>query len=484
MSLKWRLALTLGLLLLGLGLAITWAGRYASQLYFQEVNQTLNASLSMYVVDRLSLIEDGSVNENQFKQLAEQAMTVNPSVEVYLLDPKGHIVAHAMPAGSLLSETVPLAPVQAFLDGTAQQRLVLGSDPRSEQPKAFSASPITHQGSLQGYLYVVLGGSLFDQVQQTFLGSFIGRMAAVSLFVVLILGGVVGMYSLRRLTRPLEQLEDALTHYADSGFVDASAIEQVPGNTLEVQQLKARVTQMTDRLAEQFAQLETNDNLRRELLANISHDLRTPLASMQGYLETLLIKDAQLSTEERRKYLGIAHQHTNQLTRMVADLFELAKLDSGATNPEVETFPIAELLQDVIQEFSLLAVDKGVTLNGTNARSAITVSGDIRLLQRVLENLISNALRHTPAGGCIDIELQDLGQAVQVEVVDTGTGIAPEMLPNIFERYASGGEDHDGSGLGLAIVKRILELHDSQIQVTSKLNEGTRFSFALERVAA
>ncbi len=483
MSLKWRLASTLALLLLGLGLAIAWVGRYSSQLYFQEVNQTLNASLAMYVVNRLTLIEDGSVNEQVFKQLAEQAMTVNPSVEVYVLDGDGAVVAHALPVDSIVNDVVPLAPIEAFVDGR-QERLILGQDPRSDKPKAFSAFPIEHAGALQGYLYVVLGGQLFDEVQNTFFGSFIGRMAAASLLVVLVLGGIVGLYSLRRMTRPLEQLETALESYTDSGFADAAAIEAVPENTLEVQQLKSRAIQLTDQLALQFEQLDTNDRLRRELLANVSHDLRTPLASMQGYIETLLIKDTQVSAEDRRRFLGIAHQHTQQLNRMVGDLFELAKLDSGAVQLEVEPFPVAELLQDVLQEFSLIAAEKGVALNSEQARSAIRVNGDIRLLQRVLENLISNALRYTPEGGSIDIELREHEEAVQVEVADTGCGIAPDLLPNIFDRYASGAAQEDNAGLGLAIVKRILELHDSNISVSSTVDVGTRFSFALDRAVA
>lgn len=485
MSLKWRLALSLGLLLVGLAWAIAWIGRYASDLYFQEVNQTLNASLSMYVVDRLDLIEDGTVNHTALKQLADQAMTVNPSVEVYLLDTEGNIVAHAMPEDTILHERVPLEPIQTFMDRRSDA-LVLGVDPRSDTHKAFSASPILHGENLQGYLYVVLGGRRFDEVRETFLGTFIGRLATGSLIVVFLLGGVAGLYSLHRTTRPLAALEVAIDDYTASGFTETAGIDRVPENTLEVKNLKTQVTRLTRQLKSQFAQIELNDKLRRELLANVSHDLRTPLASMQGYVETLIIKEATLTEEERRGYLETVYQRVRQLNQMVGSLFELAKLESGALTPELERFSIAELLNDVIQEFQLVAEQQQVAmvLQGLEQHSESLVIGDISLIQRVLENLISNALRYTPRGGEIQVALMERDTGLSIDVKDTGCGIDPDLLPRLFERHASEAAGEDSAGLGLAIVKRILELHDSEIHVTSTSGEGTCFTFELDRVAA
>lgn len=485
MSLKWRLAWALILLLFGLGIAIAWTGRYASQLYFHEVNQTLNASLSMYVVERLALIEDAKVNDDAFRALADQAMTVNPSVEVYLLDPDGHIVAHAMPEETSLTTQVALGPILSFLDAEPGQ-LVLGDDPRSERRKAFSASPIKSDGQLQGYLYVILGGHLFDAVQDAYFGTFISRMAASILLVVLVVGAFAGIYAIRKTTVPLDALQLALRKYTNSGFLDDQDIRVIPENTLEVRQLKEQAMQLTSRLAAQFEQAHTNDRLRRELLANVSHDLRTPLASMQGYLETLLIKEADLSEVERRRYLEIAFRHANRLNHMVGQLFELAKLDSGAIQPELEPFLIAELLHDVGLEFELAAQQKQITLSfqGLEEGASVGVIADISLIQRVLENLISNALRYTPDGGRIDIALAAHTSNVEIAVKDNGCGIAPELLPTVFERHASAADMSDSAGLGLAIVKRILELHDSQIEVTSNMAQGSQFSFGLNRVAA
>ena len=190
----------------------------------------------MYVVERLALIEDAKVNDDAFKALADQAMTVNPSVEVYLLDPDGRIVAHAMPEETSLTPRVAMAPILSFLNAEPGQ-LVLGDDPRSERRKAFSASPIESAGQLQGYLYVVLGGHLFDAVQDAYFGSFISRMAASVLLVVLLFGAFAGIYTIRRTTVPLDALQGARRKYTDSGFMDDQDIQAVAESTLDVRPL-------------------------------------------------------------------------------------------------------------------------------------------------------------------------------------------------------------------------------------------------------
>ena len=484
MSLNLRFLIVLVMVLSTLGTALLFAGRHASGLYFHEVNQNLNGSIAMYVVDRLPLMSAGEVNEAALLSLADQAMTVNPSVEVYLLDVHGEIVAHAMDDPELIGQRVNLAPVHEFL-AREDQRLIFGDDPRSPLQKAFSAHPIESEEGRQGYLYVVLGGQQFDAVQAQFFGSFIGRMALAALGVVLTLGGVIGFVLLTRVSRPLRQLGSAVHHYAATGFSDDAQIRAVPDQIREVADLKREVTRLTDQLSEQFDQLETNDRLRRELVANVSHDLRTPLASMQGYLETLLVKGDSLTSEQRERFLEVAHKHTRQLNRMVADLFELAKLDSGAVRLESEPFLLGELLQDVVQEFALAAEERGVSLRvaGSEFVKTRVVLGDISLLQRVFENLVSNALRYTSVGGLIEVELSERDGQVAVAVRDSGCGIDERLLGSIFERHIGSESSGEGSGLGLAIVKRILDLHGSVISVTSKVGDGTCFTFALPRAA-
>ena len=225
--------------------------------------------------------------------------------------------------------------------------------------------------------------------------------------------------------------------------------------------------------------------LRRDLIANVSHDLRTPLVALRGYLEVLLARDATLDAEQRRHYLGIALRQSEQLSRLVDDLFELARLDFKDLALERETFDLRELASDVLQKFQLQADGCSVRLLLTTDGTSARVDADLGLVERVLENLVGNALRHTPGGGEVVVHLAAVDGAVRVDVRDTGSGIAPEDLPHVFERHWRGGHARrdDGAGLGLAIARRIVELHGGSLAVESSLGCGTCFTFVLAAAA-
>ena len=240
---------------------------------------------------------------------------------------------------------------------------------------------------------------------------------------------------------------------------------------------------MAQRIVEQMRDLKRMDSLRRELLADISHDLRTPLTSMQGQLETLTLNEVTLSTDDKREYLEIAARQTRRMAKLVSKLFELARLEAHQVTPVREAFALPDVVQDVVQKFSLAASEKGVSLQTDLPEHLPLAYGDIGLIERVFDNLVENALRHTPSGGTVGVRLTPERQCITVEVSDTGTGIAPEALPWIFDRSCKGEGDRPGSptgvGLGLAIVKNILELHGTQIQADSTVGIGTTFRFAL-----
>jgi hypothetical protein len=225
------------------------------------------------------------------------------------------------------------------------------------------------------------------------------------------------------------------------------------------------------------------DGIRREMVANVSHDLRTPLTTMRGYLETLLIKNDELSSTEKTQYLETALLHSQRLGDLVDELFELARLDSCESVVYSEPFSMAELVQDVTQTFQLRAQQKSIQLDASLQQRLPLIHGDIAMMQRVLENLLENGLRHTPEGGRISITVDVDSGNVVVKVSDTGCGIPDEEVPRIFDRFyqrdKTASSENPGAGLGLSIVKRILELHGSVIKVKSKLDQGTTFSFTV-----
>ena len=247
----------------------------------------------------------------------------------------------------------------------------------------------------------------------------------------------------------------------------------------EIAVLDGAYRQMVGRIGQQWQALTRQDQERRELIANVSHDLRTPLSSLHGYLETLLLKDATLEPSERRRYLHIAIDQSRKVGELAQSLFELARLEYGFVQPDFESFTMVDLVQDVFQKFELRAESRQVALKATFPPQLPPVRGDFGLIERALSNLLDNALRHTPQGGSIEVTLTSMGNEQQVMVTDTGPGIAPEMREAIFQRpFVVGGARRDG-GLGLRIVHRILELHERSIELVDLSDPGAAFRFSL-----
>src|SRR5208283_2369715 len=286
------------------------------------------------------------------------------------------------------------------------------------------------------------------------------------------------------LTRRLRVLAVAVDRFRDSGFTQPIRLMSANPTGDDIDRLGAAVQEMSERIAEQLDLLEQTDVRRRELLANVSHDLRTPLASMQGYLETLLLKHGTLPPEEERSYLEVAAKHSERLGSLIRDLFQLTKLEAHELQPQCESFSVAELVQDVVQKFMPSTDKRGLHLSSRLAIQHAQVHADIGMIESVLQNLIENAMRHTPTGGVIRVEVVPLDKArVAVHVVDSGRGIPSDQLTGLFDRYyrVNRGEASEAgsTGLGLAITRHIVELHGGRIQVESVPARGTTFSFDL-----
>lgn len=479
-----RLALTLFVLLLAVGLILTQLIGHSSTLYQQEVSQKLNSTLAKNIVAEQTLIQNRKINRKALDTLFHNLMIINPSIELYLLDPQGMVLAYSAPEGKVKRQRVDVQPIKAFLTGDTRYPLE-GDDPRDPGGrKVFSAAKIANEAGLQGYLYIVLGGEQYDDVVQMLGNSFILDSALAVLLVALVAALLAGLMIFALQTRRLRLLGSVMRRYASENRDERTAI-RYPENTRtedEIDQLGRQFNTMAQKINSQIAELKRMDGIRREMVANVSHDLRTPLTTMRGYLETLLLKNGELPEEEQKKYLETALSHSQRLGTLVEELFELAKLDSCESVVYSEAFSIGELVQDIAQKFELRARQKSIRLVATLNPDAPLIYGDIAMMQRVLENLLENSLRHTPKGGQISMEVDVDSGNVVVRVTDSGSGIPDEDVPHIFERFYQQDKNRSASnsaGLGLAIVKRILELHGSVINVQSKLNHGTTFSFQI-----
>ena len=212
-----------------------------------------------------------------------------------------------------------------------------------------------------------------------------------------------------------------------------------------------------------------------------AHRWVTPLSVIHGYVETLSLKRKELSDADREKYLGIILKSTDRLKDLVSELFQLSQLEARQVEPKLETFTIADLINDLTARYQIMAKTKNVRLSSKIESQNTVVMADLALMERVLQNLLDNALHHTPENGEINLSLSAAKGKVNVAVSNTGEGIPEDEISQIFDRYYTkgGAKGKTGSGLGLAIVKNILEIHNSVIQVRSKIKDKTTFFFDL-----
>ncbi len=483
LTLTQRLLIVFSVLLLACSGASAWLQIRSSDLHEKEVVQGLSRDLASHIAGSATLMDANGLRPDAVRQLFGQLMAVNPSVEVYLLDNQGHIQGDDAPAGRVKRQQIDLAPIRRFIAGDALP--ILGDDPRSlDGGKVFSAAPLQTAGQPpSGYIYVVLQGEAHDQLAARVAASSVLRTTLWSMALVALLCLVAGLMAFGFITRPLRRLTEAMRQFDANGEPDTQP--KVPrssaaGRRDEIAVLEATFTQMADRIGEQWRALTRQDQQRRELLANISHDLRTPLTSLHGYLETLSLKADTLSDVERKRYMGIALAQSVKVGRLAQALFELARLEHGNVQPALEDFSLVDLVQDVFQKFELPAEARRIQLRANIPPRLPTVSADLGMIERVLTNLLDNAIRHTPAEGAIDVELAYRDGKVQVTVSDTGPGIPAEMREGLFERPFSAGGSHRGGGFGLLIVQRMLQLHHSRIRLVERDGgTGTTFSFEL-----
>ena len=458
---------------------------YTAPMFLQELNQRLNLDLADNIVKEKKLISDNIVNDKAMKAVLNGMMLVNPSIEIYITDPAGKIMAYSAPKGAVKRETISTKPFNEFLTNKDHFNLpVLGDDPRSDKSnKVFSLAPIKSGNKIEGYLYIVLGGEAYDSIFHLIESSYLLRGWLIAIFFSFIIASIIGYVLFRYITRRVYVLSDAMEKFKKTDFTHPALLpKRFDGRRGdEIDLLGSTFSQMSERIIQQVKLLQHNDNSRRELIANVSHDLRTPLASMQGYLETLLLKNDTLSKDENLEYIQTAYENSQRLQKLISELFELASLENNDAKLHFESFSMSELAQDVSQKFKLKAKNKGIKLETKIPEIPAFVSAEISLIQRVLENLLDNAIKYTPEGGEVEISLSLADATVATVIKDSGQGISEHEAKHVFERFyrIEKHRDQDGSGLGLAIVKRIIQLHNSSIFVSPAENRGAEFSFNL-----
>jgi signal transduction histidine kinase len=347
---------------------------------------------------------------------------------------------------------------EAVLNGTT---FTGGAEPRIDGPPVVMA-PIQVAGELRGM-------AVLPPLQQ---GSpvvrDVGRILSVPGTVLLIVATtIVAAFIFAPARRRLQALE-AATVRLGAGDLSARAPE---GGGDEIAHVAGAFNRMALDLAARDGALRTVDRLRRQMLADVSHELKTPLTAMRGYLETLRMADVDLDAATRERYFETIEHETLRLDRIVQDLVDLARLENGVGAMHVRMFAIGRLFEHVVHRHEHEMRIREITIRVAVTDEADQVLADPDRIEQVVENLVANALRHTPSGGSVDLRAKADGSAVVLSIVDSGEGIAPEHLAHVFERFykvdAARANSANGSGLGLSIAKAIVDRHHGSIDVAS-----------------
>lgn len=453
-----------------------------------ELEQRVNRNLAADMAAELEPHLDGDPTTDEIGSLIHYMMVLNPAIEIYVLDRSGNVLAFfAEPGKEMVQEQVDLEPLLSFL-GPATSLPILGDDPRHPGDRThFSAAPLRLGDQRRGYLYVVLESTQYDHASEDLGYRFLFDAITATLLVSLPLVAIVGLLIFFLLTRRLESLTRTVR-----AFASGDLLARAPARSRdELGELANSFNEMAGTILKSMEGLKEGDRLRRELVASISHDLRNPLASIQGYTETLLEKGDRLSPGERRRYLGVTLNRTKLLGRLVENLFELSKLEAREREPRRERFSLSELVQDVVSQGRLKSGEARVSVDAEDPGQLFLIEADVEMIERVLANLLDNAIAHSPAGGRVRIELREVSlgcddretPAVRTVVADEGPGVAPEERERVFQRFyisdQSRAAARRGSGLGLAISKHIVELHGGCVGIEESGERGSRFYFDL-----
>lgn len=479
-SLFWKISIVFFVLLACVGLIYTYVSYDYSKRYLEELNQRLNHDTAKNIVENSTPFYNGQVIKPALEEMFHHVRAINPSLEVYLVDPKGKIIAWYPPERKIALKQINLVPVLSFIENK-DHSYIKGDDPLNpSQQKVFSASPLTMNNMLYAYIYVVLNGEKQDAASDSLFGSYLLKLSARTMGITLIFTFLIGLLIIRIITSNYSKILTVMQQFRQ-GDLNARIEFKSMGDE---RQLGEMFNEMADILTVNIDKLKQVENLRRELIANVSHDLRTPIAIIRGYVETLQMKEETITKEERNQYINTVRESAEKLERLVNELFELSKLEANQVLAKKEPFIISELVSDISNKYQLIAETKNIAISTVLSKELPPVFADISLIERVMQNLIDNALKFTPSGGKIEIKtLKGTDNNIEISVTDNGIGIPEKDREQIFARYYKANNFTDlknSTGLGLAIAKKILDLHQSTLDLVSVENSGSSFIFKLK----
>lgn len=334
------------------------------------------------------------------------------------------------------------------------------------EPALSVFSPISNSFEIKGYVVINIPESaIVERVYDTFNTNYL------TLAIVLILSSAFLVLYFFQVHRPIKEITRATNEYSKGNL----SYHVKPMHNDEIGRLGMSLDYMA-------SQLNESDKFQQKFLSNISHDFRSPLTSIKGYLEA--IQDGIIPPEMLDKYIGIMLFETERLTKLTSNILTLNELDPKSVRLDISTFDLNSIIRHTVETFEGTCKKKGIKFNITYANSVQNVKADKGRIQQVIYNLIDNAIKFSKENSYIYITVKEKGEKAQISIKDTGCGIAKEDIDKIWDRFyksdSSRGRDKKGSGLGLSITKEVIQAHGENIDVVSTVGVGTEFIFTLE----
>jgi len=462
-----------------LGLLFIIITYLATKYYHQASTQLLNKDVAAHIAEFTSPFSESGINKRKADSVFKNAMVLSPSAEVYFLDTAGKVIAFHAPEKEIVQRTVLLLPIKKYIQ-TKGEKYIKGTDPKEpHNQKIFSASAVKGKNGTLGYIYVILGSKKSESIIDLLYGSQIINLAILAFILILLLSLIVSFIFLNRMRKNFDQMVAVLERFENGDYTARFNLR----NQDELEPVTQAFNKMADLLSSTINKLTKSEEDRKAFIATISHDLRTPLSIARGYTETLMLKrdKGDVTLEEQEYYAQQIYNKMLQIENMVKQLFELSKMDDVAFKPRIEPFVLSEIVQESMNTFQMIATEKKVDLKCTQCLYHVWVNADISMMERVIQNLVDNALKNTPAEGFIHASMTVEGEELIFKIENSGPGLPEDLLHWINNFKREGGISNKRPvklGLGLLILQKILLLHNSSLHASTH-NGTNSFTFSL-----
>ncbi|WCT14274.1 HAMP domain-containing sensor histidine kinase [Mucilaginibacter jinjuensis] len=450
-----RIGIFIFLIIASLAILFVYVTYSATSDYYQASTQLLNKDIASRIATLSSPFSKEGIDHKKADSVFKNTMIISPNTEVYFLDTMGNVKYYFAPDSLIKQRKVPVDKIEAYLND--HLHLIKNIDPRDpDNPKIFSAAPVMVDDQNIGYIYVILVSKEYRNVAEFVFKSQVGGWATKGFFLLILVTVIFSFLYTSRLQKRYNNVIHILNQFRDGNLnVRFDVVKK--DDFFPIADAFNRMVAMLD---SNFSRLKLLEDERKNFLANISHDLRTPLAVARGYTETLLI-ESDIDKAAQESYLEMVLNKILQVEKLVLQVFELSRMDAVNFEPKKEPFIFSEILQENIKGAEFQAKKKNIQIVCENCEDNSWVNADINMMERVIQNLLENAVKYAPDNGIIKISLARGPEKLIVQLENSG-----QPLPNPILSWVNDLSAEDAlhrpkeAGLGLALVKRILRLHN------------------------